>query len=132
MVILRQYLLTLVPFVAIDAVWLGLVARRFYRAQIGGLLADSPNWYAAAAFYLLYILGIVVFAVGPAVQRDSLMAAVALGAFFGLVTYGTYDLTNLATLDRWPVLVTVVDMAWGTILCAGTAVAATWLCRRFA
>jgi uncharacterized membrane protein len=126
----RLYLLTLLPFVLLDALWLGVVARRFYRAQIGALLARTPNWWAAGVFYLLFVAGIVVFVVAPALERGSPLAAAALaGAFFGLVTYAAYDLTNLATLEGWPVTVTVVDMAWGTLLCALTALVGVRLCR---
>ena len=83
--------------------WLGVVARGFYRRQLGGLLADQVNWAAAIVFYLLYIAGIVFFVTLPAARAGSLARALATGAFFGLVAYATYDLTNLATLKGWPV-----------------------------
>ena len=121
---LKTYLLTLAPFVVIDALWLGLVAPGFYRSQIGFLLAERPNWLAAALFYLLFIAGMVFFVTG---REGTVMQAVMRGAFFGLICYATYDLTNLATIKDWPVLVTVVDMCWGTILGAGTGGIAVWL-----
>jgi len=112
----KLYLATLGAFFAIDLVWLGLVARQFYREQIGFLLAPEPNWLAAIIFYLLFVLGILVFAVLPGLESDSIKKTLFLGAFFGLVTYATYDLTNLATVKGWPLLVTVVDLIWGTFL----------------
>jgi uncharacterized membrane protein len=95
------------------------------------LLADQPNWWAAIAFYLLFVAGVVVFAVAPALQAGSLRVALILGGFFGLVTYATYDLTNHATVKDWPWIVTVVDLCWGLVLtsaviCIGY-VAACWL-----
>ncbi len=127
---LKPYLLTLLPFTLLDALWLGLVAPAFYRSQIGFIMAESPNWGAAILFYLLFIAGMVVFVTGPALQAGDLKTAALRGAFFGLVAYATYDLTNLATLDGWPLLMTVVDMAWGTCLAGITAAAAVWLARK--
>ena len=122
--LLKTYLLTLAPFVAIDSVWLGLVAPKFYKSQIGFLLTERPNWTAAVIFYLLFIAGMVFFVTG----RDGTIQQAALrGAVFGLMCYATYDLTNLATIKDWPVLVTIVDMCWGTILGSGTGALAIWL-----
>lgn len=103
-------------FVAIDAVWLGLVAPKFYRKHIGKILADKPNFVAAAVFYALYIVGVVVFAINPALDEDSLQQAMGLGALLGLVMHATYDLTNQATLKVWSTKVSVVDMAWGAFI----------------
>ena len=97
-------------------VWLGLVANNFYKSQIGSLMKPDINWTAAILFYLLFILGLVVFVIAPAVEKGSWMYALIFGAFFGFITYATYDLTNLATLKDWPLLVTIVDLAWGTAL----------------
>ena len=109
----------------------GLVAPSFYQAQIGYIMAESPNLLAAGLFYLLFIFGMVVFIVEPGVREGILMKAVARGALFGLVTYATYDLTNLATLEGWPVLVTVVDLIWGTILSAAVTLVSVWVGKRF-
>ena len=114
----KLYLATLVVFFAIDIVWLGLVARSFYQAQIGVLLAPNTNWAAAVIFYLLFLLGILVFVVIPGLKEGSARRTLLHGALFGLITYATYDLTNLATLKDWPVLLTIVDLFWGTILSA--------------
>jgi uncharacterized membrane protein len=117
----KTYLSALAAFLAIDLIWLGLVARGFYRRQIGFLLADQVNWWAATAFYLLFVAGVLVFAVGPALQAHSLQKALLLGGFFGLVAYATYDLTNLATVKNWPLIVTLVDLAWGTVLASAVS-----------
>ena len=113
---LKLYFATLIAFLAIDMVWLGLVARTVYQKYLGFLLTPTTNWIAAVLFYLLFILGILVFVVVPGLQNNLLKATLLRAALFGLVTYATYDLTNLATVKNWPVLITVLDMAWGTIL----------------
>ncbi len=115
---LKLYAAAVVAFLVIDLIWLGVVARSFYQAQLGHLMRTDVNWPAAIVFYLVFVAGIIVLAVWPAVERQSLGHAVALGALLGLVTYAAYDLTNLATLEGFPVGVVVVDMAWGTVLCA--------------
>lgn len=117
----KLYASTFLAFLAIDAVWIGLVARTFYKQHLGTMLAEEPRLGAAAAFYLVYIAALLVFVVLPALAESSLAKAVLLGAFFGLVCYATYDLTNLATLKGWPMIVTVVDLAWGTFLSAAVS-----------
>jgi uncharacterized membrane protein len=113
---LELYFITLVAFLVIDVVWLILVARGFYRDQLGFLMAANTDWIAAAIFYLLFIAGVVVLVVVPGVAARSLRGTLARAALFGLVSYATYDLTNLATIQDWPVLVTVVDLIWGTFV----------------
>lgn len=125
---IKSYIMTLVPFVVLDGLWLGLVAPKFYRSQIGFIMTKNPNWIAAVAFYLLYIAGMVVFVTG---REGTPMQAALRGALFGLVCYATYDLTNLATLEGWPVLVTVVDLCWGAFLTATASFAAISLGRVF-
>jgi uncharacterized membrane protein len=117
----KIYVSSLVAFLAIDMVWLAVVARGFYRRQLGFLLADQVNWWAALSFYLLFVAGVLVFAVGPGLQAHSMGRAVLLGGFLGLVTYATYDLTNLATVKDWPLIVTLVDMVWGAVLAAAVS-----------
>jgi uncharacterized membrane protein len=118
----KLYLIALPVFFAIDMVWLGVVAKGFYRREIGSLMRSPVNWPAAIVFYLLFILGLVVFVVAPAIDRDSWVRALGYGALFGLITYATYDLTNLSTLRDWPVLLTVVDLIWGAVLAATVSV----------
>jgi uncharacterized membrane protein len=128
---LKLYVSVLAGFLAIDIVWLTVVARGFYRRQLGFLLSDQPNWWAAISFYLLFVAGLLVFAVVPALQAGSLRRALLLGGFLGLVTYATYDLTNLATVKNWPWRVTLVDMTWGLVLAASVSclgyLAGRWL-----
>lgn len=117
--ILRKvYLPTAAVGIVVDLVWIGLVAQRFYQRTIGGLLRDDVQWAAAAAFYLLYVAAILVFVVQPAIERESLTRAVAMGAFLGIVAYGTYDLTSLALIRGFPAIVAAVDMAWGAAFTA--------------
>jgi uncharacterized membrane protein len=115
------YVITLLIFFAIDLVWLGVVAKDFYRQHIGHLMSPDVNWGAAVLFYAVYIAGIVFFAIKPALEAGSASRALAYGAFFGFIAYATYDLTNQATMKNWPVLVTVIDLAWGTVLTATVA-----------
>ena len=114
--VLKLYLVSLAAFFAIDLVWLGLVARTFYQQQLGFLMAPNPNWFVAIIFYLLFVAGILVFVVLPGLGANALKTTLIRAALFGLITYATYDLTNLATLKDWPTLVSVVDMIWGTVL----------------
>jgi uncharacterized membrane protein len=113
---LKLYLVSLAAFFAIDMVWLGLVARSFYRQYLGLLMAPSPNWFVAIIFYLLFIVGVLVFVVLPGLGANSLKTTLLRAALFGLITYATYDLTNLATLRDWPALLSIVDMFWGMVL----------------
>jgi len=128
---LKIYVCAFVGFLVIDLVWLAVVARGFYRRELGFLLSDQPNWWAAIAFYLLFVVGLLVFAVVPGLQAGSLLRALVLGGFFGLVTYATYDLTNLATVKNWPWIVTLVDMTWGAMLATSVScigyLAGRWL-----
>ncbi len=129
MIYLKAYALTLVVFFGFDLLWLGLVARRFYASQLGGLMRDNINFLAAGGFYLAYVAGIVFFAVAPALAEGSWRRAVVHGVLLGLLAYGTYDMTNLATLRNWPVAMSVVDMAWGGVLTGLAALAGFWMTR---
>lgn len=118
----KLFLIALPVFFVIDMIWLVLVAKNFYQKQIGFLMNPDINWLAAIIFYLIFICGLVVFVITPAVEKQSWVHAVLYGAFFGLITYATYDLTNLATLKDWPILVTVVDLIWGSFLAASISI----------
>lgn len=126
---LKLYAIALPVFFAIDMVWLGFVAKNFYRDQIGFLMNSQINWGAAVAFYLLFVVGLVLFVITPAIEKNSWMHALVFGALFGLITYATYDLSNLATLKDWPVLVTIVDLAWGATLAASVSTATYFIAR---
>jgi uncharacterized membrane protein len=112
----KLYIVSLAAFFTIDMLWLGVVARSLYQQQLGFLMTTSPNWFVAIVFYLLFILGLLVFVVLPGLGANSLKTTLLRATLFGLITYATYDLTNLATLKDWPALLSVVDLIWGTIL----------------
>lgn len=118
---MRGYLFLLVAFAGLDLLWIGVVARGFYRKHLGFWLAPQPNWPAVAAFYLLFALGLFVLAGLPGRADGSLGGVLLRAALMGLASYGAYDLTNQATVQDWPLVVTVVDMAWGTLLCTASA-----------
>lgn len=119
---IKLYLIALPVFLGIDMIWLGLVAKGFYSKQIGFLMRLNVNWAAAIVFYLLFIVGLILFVIIPALDKSSWIQALLLGALFGLITYATYDLTNLATIKDWPLLVTFIDLLWGTTLAASVSV----------
>jgi uncharacterized membrane protein len=121
MIFVAGYVATLVAFVAADMVWLGIMVDRVYRPAIGDLLSPSVNVAAAAVFYLIFPGGLTIFAVVQAVQNQSAGNAAVLGGLFGFFAYSTYDLTNQATLRNWPTRLTVIDLAWGSVLAAFAA-----------
>jgi uncharacterized membrane protein len=114
--LLRNYFVTLVTFLLVDSVWLGVIARKFYRTQLGSLITDQTNWAVATLFYLCYAVGMQIFVIYPALRKGDWLSALLMGLLYGFFTYMTYDLTNLATLKDWSPLITVVDIAWGTFL----------------
>jgi len=116
------YLIALPVFLAIDMVWLIFVAKNFYAQQIGFLMKTEINWPAAIIFYLIFIIGLVVFVITPALEKNSWSHALIYGALFGLVAYATYDLTNLATMKNWPAIITIVDLAWGMTVAASVSI----------
>lgn len=118
---LKVYALTLVIFFLVDIVWLGVISKKLYKEYLGHLMAPNVNWAAALVFYFLFIAGLLFFVIMPAIEKGDLMYAITVGAFFGLITYGTYDLTNLATLRDWPLNITIIDLVWGTFLNAATS-----------
>lgn len=109
-------------FLAIDMVWLTSIAKDFYAQQIGFLMTPNPNLFAAVIFYLIFIAGLVTFVITPALTKKQWTHALLVGAFFGLVTYSTYDLTNLATVKDWPIIITLVDLTWGMVLSASVSI----------
>ncbi len=115
------YLLSVPVFFAIDMVWLGFIARGFYKDKLGYLLAETVNWPVAIAFYLLFLVGLLIFVIAPALEAKDAMKAIVYGALFGFFTYITYDLTNWATIRDWPAIVAFADIVWGTVLSAGVA-----------
>ncbi len=130
--IVIAYIATAVAFLAIDSVWLSTMASRLYRPYLGDLLRSDFDVKAAALFYIIYVGGIVYFAVMPALSSGSWRVAALNGAILGLVAYATYDLTNQATLREWPTIITVADLCWGTFLTASSATVAYLVTSRFA
>lgn len=123
------YIASLITFGAVDFIWLSAMASRLYRPVLGDILLVDLRIAPAVVFYLLYPVGIVVFAALPALKSDSLGTALALGALFGLIAYATYDLTNFATLRNWSATITIADIAYGAIASAIAAGAAFFAVR---
>jgi len=124
------YFATIVIFLAIDFVWLSYAAKGFYKLHLGDLMLDKPNLVIAAGFYLMYAVAVVVLAVLPALKANDWTTALLYGALLGMAAYGTYDITNLATLKNWPSIVSIVDWAWGTTL-TGTVALLAFLVTRY-
>lgn len=128
---LKRYGIIFITFLVIDALWLGLVAPKMYKSEIGHLMADKVNFVPAIIFYLIYTIAILVFVVNPAVDKNDLMYAVIFGAFLGFAMYATFDLTNQAALRDWPLKVTIIDLLWGTFVTGATATIATKIISKF-
>ena len=128
--ILKLYIFTIPIFFAIDILWLGIIAKNVYKKYLGNFLSDQVNWVAALIFYLIFIAGIIIFAVLPAIEKDSMLRAIIFGALFGFFTYATYDLTNLATLKGWPVPIVIIDMIWGMVLSGVVSTASFFIAKR--
>ena len=126
---LKLYALTVPVFFIIDLIWLGVVAKGFYQKNLKYILSPNVNWTAAIIFYLIYIAGILIFAVLPGVAKDSLRHAALWGALFGFFTYATYDLTNLALLKDWPLNIVIVDSLWGVVLCTAVSTSSFYIAK---
>jgi uncharacterized membrane protein len=124
-----QYLVVLVVFLAIDAVWLTTAARTVYRPEIGQLLRDQPNFVVAFIFYAIYAAGLLILVIWPQLDAPGITRAILYGAIFGLVAYATYDMTNLATMKGFTAKIAIIDMVWGTFLSAAVSGASVWLIR---
>lgn len=122
---LKRYGMAFLIFLLIDFLWLAKVAPKLYKSKIGHLMAENENFVAAGVFYVLFIAALVFFVISPAIDKRSVLYALGAGAFFGLATYGTYDLTNLATLKNWSISITVIDLIWGSFLCGSTSALVT-------
>ncbi|MCX6304334.1 MAG: DUF2177 family protein [Bacteroidetes bacterium] len=126
---LKLYFATLAVFFAVDMFWLGVISRTFYKKQLGFLMAPDINWYAALIFYFLFISGVLVFVVIPGLKENALPVMLVKAALFGLITYATYDLTNLATVKDWPLIITIVDLIWGMVLTTTVSLAGFFIGR---
>ena len=128
---LRNYTILLGVFLVIDGVWLMVIAKKLYAQHLGYLMAEKPKLIAALLFYLLYVVGLQGFVVNPALASGSFSAALLPGMLFGLIAYATYDLTNLATVKDWPVLITAIDLVWGSAVSGATTAIGYLLIRLF-
>jgi uncharacterized membrane protein len=126
---LKTYGVAFVVFITIDLVWLGFVANNLYKKYLGFIMRPNPNWIVAIIFYVLYLAGLVFFVINPALEKENWKYALFAGMLFGLITYATYDLTNLATLKDWPALITVIDLIWGTTLGGLVSLITWWVVR---
>lgn len=118
---IKVYLVAVVSFFAIDMAWLGFIAKDIYKEQLGFIMKTNFNWVAAFIFYFIYIFGLVFFVINPALEKGQFFYALFVGALFGFITYATYDLTNLSTLENWPIKITIIDLLWGTVLGASVS-----------
>jgi uncharacterized membrane protein len=129
MTLALTYIVAFLIFLALDAIWLTSMGKPFYAAELGPLLRDKPDLVSAFGFYMLFVAGLLIFVINPALASGKLQHAILFGAFFGLVTYATYDMTNLATMRGFTMRVAVVDMIWGSFL-SGSVSALTFLVMR--
>ncbi|MGM0446002.1 MAG: DUF2177 family protein [Bacillota bacterium] len=118
----KVYILAFLVFIIIDSIWLGLITKKLYRKQIGFLLKENFDMKVALVFYLVFIVGLVFFVLNNAIINQSWQYALFAGMFYGFITYATYDITNLATIKDWPVMLTVIDIIWGSLLCGATSI----------
>jgi len=125
------YTFTFVVFFIVDMAWLGFVAKDLYKKYLGNFLSEKVNWTATIVFYLLFVVGIFIFVVLPSVEKNSLRNALTLGMLFGFFTYSTYDLTNLATLKNWPLIIVIIDIAWGSVLTGIVGTAGFYITKYF-
>ena len=124
------FISSLTMILVLDSLWLGFMVKRFYLPRIGHLMSESPNFIAAAFFYFIYVTGVTFFVVYPNLLNANLSKVFFVGALLGVFAYGTYDLTNQATLKSWPVIVTIVDILWGLLLTGVVSVVSVMITRR--
>lgn len=113
---IKMYIIAFIVFLIIDAIWLGIISKNLYKKELGHLMSKKPNFIAAGLFYLLFLVGLVYFVINPSIINNDLPKLFISSGLFGLITYATYDLTNLATLKDWPLKITIIDLLWGTTL----------------
>lgn len=113
---IKMYIIAFIVFLIIDAIWLGIISKNLYKKELGHLMSKKPNFIAAGLFYLLFLVGLVYFVINPSIINNDLPKLFISSGLFGLITYATYDLTNLATLKDWPLKITIIDLIWGTTL----------------
>jgi uncharacterized membrane protein len=125
--IIKLYIITGIVFMSLDAIWLGWLAKPLYESALKDKLRTPPNWYAATAFYLIFIAGLLYFSILPSAESGKLTTALVNGSLIGLLTYSTYGLTNLSTLQGWPLKMTLIDICWGIFICTATSITSSLL-----
>jgi uncharacterized membrane protein len=120
--LITSYFIALLSFFALDMVWLGVISKNYYKQKLGFILSDNPNWVAAIIFYLIFIGGILFFAVNPSLKESRWQTAILNGALLGALCYATYDLTNMATIAKWPIEIVIIDIIWGMVLTGSVSV----------
>jgi len=120
--LIATYFIALLSFFAIDMVWLGVISKNYYKQKLGFILSPDPNWAAAIIFYLLFIAGIIYFAINPGLKANDWQVALVNGALLGAMCYATYDLTNMATIAKWPIEIVIIDIIWGMVLTGSVSV----------
>ena len=128
---LKLYCLTVPIFFSVDMLWLGFIAKDFYQNHLGFLLRPQVNWFAAIIFYLIYIVGILIFGVSPGINTQSWTRALIFGSLYGFFTYATYELTNMALVENWPFKVVIVDILWGIVLCSIVSVSSYFIAKKW-
>ena len=127
----KLYGIALAVFLALDLLWLGVVARSTYVKHLGPLMREQVLWPAALLFYVFFVVGLLVFVIGPALEAQSVSRAVAFGVFYGFITYQTYELTNYAMVKSWPLPIVFIDIAWGMVLSGSVSAATVLIAKRF-
>ena len=128
---ISTYIATIVTFLALDGLWLGFFAKDFFQTQLADFMIDSVNIPVALLFYLVYVVGIIIFVIKPGLEKGNAKSVFMYGALFGFICYAAYDLTNLATLQDWPIPVVIVDLIWGTLGTGASAVVGYWVSKKF-
>lgn len=130
-ILLSSLFFTSIIFLVVDIIWLSIMVKHFYRPNLGLLLTDKPVMWAAVSFYLIYVLGLSVIILQPALNNDSVSQAFWTGIVFGVVAYGTYNLTNMATINNWSAKVVLVDIVWGGFLTGFSSSIGIFLAKKF-
>jgi uncharacterized membrane protein len=131
MTYIKNFFITFIVFMTIDLIWLGVVARKLYNKYLGYIMAKNINWIAAIIFYIIFVVGLLIFVIQPAIGKESIQHIIYYGMAYGFITYATYDLTNLATLKDWPIEITIIDLIWGTTLATLTSYFSYLIINRF-
>jgi len=130
-IILYSTIFASIFFLIIDVIWLSFAVKYFYKPQLGSLLNEKPVMWAAILFYLIYVVGLSIVIIQPALINNSILQAFWTGIVFGIVAYGTYNFTNMATIQNWSPYVVFVDLFWGGILTGTSSAFGIYLAKKF-